>query len=102
MATVSPELPETARKIVSAIFQRLSSVGQVEVAKALDTSESSVSRLKDLTPQFAAMLARCGLKVVPAEMHCYDEPTIASILELARQRMAQLQSPRQLAQDWEA
>lgn len=101
MAALSTEATESARKIVSIIFQRLSSVGQVEVAKALDASESTVSRLKEQTPQFAGMLARIGLKVVPAEMKCYDEKTIASILELARQRMAQLNSPQQLAQDWD-
>ena len=101
MAAVNPVPDETARKIVKAIFQRLSSVGQNTVADALSTSESTVSRLKGDVPQFAAMLGRLGLKVVPVEMQCYDEKTLASILELARQRMAQLQTPQQLAQDWD-
>lgn len=101
MAAVNPVPDESARKIVKAIFQRLSSVGQNTVAEALSTSESTVSRLKGDVPQFAAMLSKLGLKVVPAEMHCYDEKTIGALMELARQRMEQLKSPQQLAQDWD-
>jgi hypothetical protein len=102
MAAVSPTPPENARKIAATIFQALSRVGQNEVATTLGISDSSVSRLKEQVPQFAGMLARLGLKVVPQEMRCYDERTLASILELARQRMDQLKSPQQLAQDWDA
>lgn len=102
MAAVSPPVPENARKIAASIFQALSRVGQNEVAAALGTSDSSVSRLKETVPQFAGMLARLGLKVVPAEMRCYDEKTLASILELARQRMAQIETPQQLAQDFDS
>jgi ABC-type sugar transport system ATPase subunit len=101
MAAVNPIPDETARKIVRLIFQRLSSVGQNTVAEALATSESTVSRLKESTPQFAAMLAKLGLKVVPAEVQCYDPKTLAAILELAKQRMSQIQNPQQLAQDWD-
>lgn len=101
MAAVNPVPDESARKIVKAIFQRLSSMGQNTVAEALSTSESTVSRLKADVPQFAAMLAKLGLKVVPAEMHCYDEKTIGALMELARQRMEQLKTPQQLAQDWD-
>lgn len=92
---------ETARKIVRSIFQRLASVGQTEVATTLSVSESTVSRLKEQVPQFAGMLSKLGLKVVPVEMQCYDEKTLSSILELAKQRMAQIENTRQLAQDWE-
>jgi hypothetical protein len=52
-------------------------------------------------PQFAGMLSKLGLKVVPVEMRCYDEKTLASILQLAQQRMAQIQSPQSLAWDEE-
>lgn len=52
-------------------------------------------------PRFAGMLSALGLKVVPVEMKCYDEATLGSILQLAQQRMAQLQTPQQLAQDWD-
>jgi len=88
---------------VKTVFQRLAAVGQDEVAKALGLSDSTVSRMKDEVPRFAGMLERLGLKVVPVEMQCYDEKTIASILVLANQRMAQLQTPQQLAlqQDWD-
>lgn len=101
MAALSPTPPENARKIAQTILQALARVGQNEVAQALGTSDSTVSRLKETVPQFAGMLARLDLKVVPAGMRCYDEKTLASILELARQRMDQLKSPQQLAQDWD-
>lgn len=83
------------------IFQALSSVGQNTVAQGLGVSEATVSRMKEGAPQFAAMLALLGLKVVPVAMKCYDEATLGSILQLAQQRMAQLQTPQQLAQDFE-
>lgn len=102
MAALSAPGGETARKIVGLIFQRLSSVGQNTVADALGVSEATVSRMKETAPQFAGMLVFLGLKVVPAAMHCYDEKTLGSIMVLAQQRMAQLQTPQQLAQDWDA
>lgn len=101
MAALSPPPDERARKIVQLVFQRLSSVGQVAVAEQLSVSEATVSRMKENFPQVAGMLSKLGLKVVPAEMKCYDERTLASILMLAQQRMAQLQTPSQLAQDFE-
>jgi hypothetical protein len=101
MAALLPMADETARKIVQVIFQRLSSVGQVAVAEHLSVSEATVSRMKEDMPRFAGMLSKLGLKVVPVEMRCYDEKTLASILMLAQQRMAQLQTPSQLAQDWD-
>lgn len=101
MAALSPIPDETARKIVKAIFHRLSSVGQNTVADALGTSESTISRLKADVPQFAGMLSRLGLKVVPVEVKCYDEKTLGAILELARQRMEQIKSPTQLVNDWD-
>lgn len=99
MAALNPVPDETARKIVKEIFQRLSSMGQVHVAEAIGASEATVSRMKEQVPQFAGMLSKLGLKVVPVEMRCYDEKTLASILQLAQQRMAQLQTPQQLAWD---
>lgn len=101
MAAMSPLPPENARKIAATILQALARVGQNEVAQTLSTSDSTVSRLKGDVPHFSGMLDRLGLKVVPAEMRCYDEKTLASILELAHQRMDQLKSPLQLAQDWD-
>lgn len=101
MAALSPTVDENARKIVKTIFQALSRVGQDEVAKALSVSDSTVSRMKEQVPQFAGMLSRLGLKVVPAEMRCYDEQTIGTLITLAKQRMAQIETPQQLAQDWD-
>lgn len=98
MAALSPPADESARKIAALIFQRLARTGQTQVAAALGVSDSNVSRMKDEVPKFAGMLTALGLKVVPVEMQCYDEPTITAILTLARQRMAQLETVKQLAE----
>lgn len=101
MAALNPVPDEISRKIVKEIFHRLSSAGQAHVAEALSVSEATISRMKEQVPQFAGMLSKLGLKVVPAEMRCYDERTLGAILELARQRMEQIKSPQALAQDWD-
>ena len=100
MASLSPAQQESARKIGSSILKRLASVGQVHVAQSLGVSESTVSRWKDKeieeTAQFLAVL---GLKSVPADYKCYDPKSIDALLTLAKERMAQLESPDQLK--WE-
>ena len=85
MTTESYKAPgERARKNFSAIYQRLSSVGQVNVAKALDISEPTMSRLAEQSERIARMLEALGLKVVPVEMKCYDPKVIQAILTLAQ------------------
>lgn len=96
MAALSSIPDDSSRKTVSLIFQRLASAGQVTVAQALGVSEATVSRMKEEVPRLSAMLSVLELKVVPADMRCYDEKTLTAVLELARQRMAQIQTPQQL------
>lgn len=102
MAALSPPTDENARKIAQTIFQALSRVGQNHVAQALGVSDATISRMKDDLPRAAGMLSILGLKVVPSTMKCYEEKTLAAVLELAHQRMAQLSSVQQLQQDWDA
>lgn len=99
MAATLPTPDEKARKIVRTIFQELSRVGQNQVAQALSVSDSTVTRMKDDVPRFAGMLSALGLKVVPENMRCYEEKTLAALLELAHQRMEQIKTPQQLAWD---
>lgn len=66
-----------SRKNHSAILHGLGRVGQVNVAKQLNVSETTISRYKDHDSQrCASILASCELKVVPEDMHCYSEEYI--------------------------
>lgn len=98
MAAVLPLLPETARKINATILHQLASVGQTKVAEVLGVSESTVSRMKEKElPEIALLLDALGLKAVPRAHRCYDEKSLAAIIELAKQRMAQIDEPQHLA-----
>ncbi len=84
--------PPAARKMLSLIFQRLSSVGGGPVAIALGVSEATISRLKNEQAEpFTAFLAVLGLKVVPAEHKCYAPDYIEHLRYFARVGMAQEQ-----------
>lgn len=95
---------ERTRKNVAAIFQAIAKVGQNHIAERTGYSESKVSRLKSegasmTVEDVARFLAACGLKVVPESMHCYRAESIQSLITLARERMAQIETPEQLT--WE-
>jgi len=91
---------ERARKAVSLILQRLASVGQVQVAHALGTSESTVSRtVNGDMERLCQILIILGLKVVPVEMQCFPPRKVAILMELARDHLNQLERVEQLT--WE-
>ena len=94
MTEVSPSMRESARKIESSLLQRLSSVGQVTVAKAMDVSESTVSRLKD--GQIAAvsqLLAALGLKLVPADFKVVDPARAQAMYTLYEAAINRMTNP---------
>lgn len=89
-----------ARKNLAAILNGLGRVGQTAVAEAIGKDESTVSKMKDRElPQLARILAACGLKVVPAELRCFDEKKIDAILQLAKSHLAEIEKSEQLAWD---
>lgn len=98
MNAVSVETQERSRKNHSMILQRLSSVGQVNIAKTLSISEGTVSKMKSegAIEQFSLMLAALGLKAVPIEMQCYPREQIGAILTLARANLQRIETPDQL------
>ena len=103
MAELSQPLQETARKSLAAILQGLSSVGQVNVAKALDASESTISKLKsdgDLD-RLAKLLAIVGLKVVPVRFRCEDPDYLAAMEMLAHRYMESRQAGAKPALNFE-
>jgi predicted XRE-type DNA-binding protein len=88
MAALSTEQLGIARKINSAILQRLASLGQSKVAATLEISESTVSRWKDGDiEKMAQTLAVLGLKVVPATSRCFEPTYIEALKMLARQAL---------------
>lgn len=100
MSTVSSAIAERSRKAHSLALQRLASVGQAEVARQLDTSESTISRhVSDHLERACAILVSVGLKVVPAEMQCFPPRKVAILMELARDHLNQLEHVDQLS--WE-
>lgn len=99
MAEASSQDTSIARKSQTLILQRLASVGQVTVGRALDKSETWVSRWKsEDSESCAGLLAAIGLKVVPAEHKCYPVEYIEHLRYFARIGMAQERPPEL---DWQ-
>ncbi len=100
MTPVSSADAEKARKFHTLALQRISSVGQNNMAEKLKTSESTVSRFvaSDLE-RACAVLSVLGLKVVPIEMKCYPKEVIDSLFSLTRMHLNQLETPEQLSFD---
>lgn len=91
---------ERARRNESALLQAIARMGLEPLAREIGVSEATVSRLKnEHLPHFAKLMAACGYKTVPIDMECYRPESIAAVLTLAKERMQQIESPRQLI--WE-
>lgn len=91
---------ERARKSHSLALQRISAVGQNNIATEIGVSPPTVSRFvsEDLE-RACQVLSAAGLKVVPIEMQCFPPRKVEMLLELARDHLQQLQSVDQLS--WE-
>src|SRR5689334_12981521 len=101
MAESCPQLDSRSRKNLASILNGLGRAGQVNVAKAIEKDETTVSKMKDKElPQLARMLAACGLKVVPETVKCYDPDFIGAVFYLARSNLAKMETPAELEQDW--
>ena len=93
----SAYMDERVRRYQTLFLERLMSVGQQSVAKAIGVSEPTVTRLKaDHLEHFCAVCAAIGVKLVPQEMACYRKESIASILQLAKERLEQIEGPEEL------
>lgn len=68
MTTESDTLQTLTRHNLSVALQALAQVGQAEIARRLNLSSSTVSRIKsERLEEALSVLAACGLKVVPLE-----------------------------------
>lgn len=85
MTIASLTYPERSRKNQAVILSALSDRGQAVAAGCMGVSESTVSRMKDgELEKLSCLLAAVGLKVVPVDMHCYQEAEIEALRILAR------------------
>ena len=97
MNTVSSTQTDRSRKIESTILQALAKTGQVEIARIMGASESSVSRLKeDKIGQLSELLAACGLKVVPVAYKCIDPALASAMMLLYESAMKRIENPASL------
>jgi len=96
MPAMSPTIADASRKNERMVLQTLAERSQVRVAELLGVSESTVSRIDKTT--VAAFLAACGLKVVKAEMRCFDPEYIRALKTLAG---VGLSSPEPQALHWD-
>ena len=91
---------ERARRIETTVVGALQARGARPVADEIGVSESTVSRLKnEHLADFSRLLSACELKVVPVTARCYQPESIEAIFRLAKERMEQLKSSREL--EWE-
>lgn len=94
--TVSDEIAELARKNLSGILQRVRVVKGVNIARLLNTSEATVSRMADWELQrMSQILAAMGLKAVSVDMRCLPADQMQAILDIANQ-LQQTQTVAQL------
>lgn len=100
MTALSPEQDSIARKSFSLLLNSVERVGQNTIAEALGVDNSTITGdKKNYWERFTRTAAIAGVKLVPAVSRCYLPKEIEPLLELAKQRMAQLQSVDQLQWD---
>lgn len=100
MSTLSPAIAELSRKNETTILRGIAEHSQARIAEQLGVNDSTISRFKDGgLAQAAALLAACGLKVVPISMQCFPQEKVGALLTLARAHLVQMEHPEQLS--WE-
>lgn len=98
MTPVSACVAERSRKAYSLALQRVSVVGQVNVAEQIGLSGATVSRFVNEDLERACqVLVALGLKIVPVEMKCYPKDQIEAIFTLARASMNRVDDVEQLS-----
>jgi hypothetical protein len=100
MTSLSADLDERTKKTASLVLRCLHSVGQVNVAKALDVSESWLSKWKtDELDRTTRLLLLCGLKLVPVNVHCFHQKDVEMLMHGAQRWLGDLTSSEQLSWD---
>lgn len=90
MYSLSKEQLEQSRSIQAQILQSAAKYKRGQLAQGIGVDTTTVGRWLDSSNkdskliQFAAILAMCDLKVVPADMKCYDIQKIDILFRLAK------------------
>lgn len=88
MTTVSAAIAERARKFASVALQRISAVGQNNIAAEIGVSPPTVSRwVSDDLERACQVLAAAGLKVVDHDRVCVDRQTYDALSHIAAKAM---------------
>ena len=100
MSTSSGPIAERARKFASVALQRISAVGQNNIAAEIGVSPPTVSRfVSDDLERACQVLAAAGLKVVDQDRVCVDRQTYEAMSHIAAKAMANPEIAQQLV--WE-
>lgn len=79
-------------------LQALARVSQTRIAEQIGVNDSQVSRFKaDDLERAAAVLAACGLKLVPVDAVLYDRDKAVALLALARHALGSASGPEDFA-----
>lgn len=100
MSECKPEIRGRANKNLSEILRAFRVTTQAKVADLMGISETTVSRLKDnAIPEFAVLLAACGLKVVSENAQTHSPERIAALTTLALEALKNDGHPSQFGGD---
>lgn len=91
MAEVSQDLRESARKIETVLRNRLAEMGQVRLADKMNTSESTISRMKDSSIEnFALFVAALNLSIVGKDQRVITASDLQALKHLAARGLPQI------------
>jgi len=91
---------DRARKNARILGRHVAEVGIIETANFAGIGKSTIAAwFNENRDAMGRALAYMGLKVVPANMRCYDPAEIEAILTLARQSVARMRSADDLTFD---
>lgn len=86
--SVRPEIRGRANKNHSEILRAFRMTTQERVAELTGLSPTTISRMKEaVIPDLSAILAACGLKVVPETHKTYAPERIQALTTLAREAL---------------
>lgn len=82
---VNESIRSRARRNTSLLMRCMAEVSQKRVASLIGVSEPTLSEMKngELLERFSALVAACGLKLVPITEDTYDESIISAMKTLS-------------------
>lgn len=96
---LSPEQAAWSRNMQMQILQAIDTTGQQTVADCIGIDSTGITKMKSAhgtakhsdIERICHLLAICGLKIVPADMKCYDASKIDILFRLAKDNFQRLE-----------